>query len=212
MSLGGSNPSPSARRSARYAQHEAARKAAARAFQSMLPSLSSPSLELAPETPRLWTIGHGRSLADEIRALLIAQEVELVVDVRAVPYSRWALWARRETMPNDLAPIEYTWMGDTLGAKGILDWGARFEAPDFQWGVDHLIELARARRTAMLCAESKPDECHRRALIGRALLERGVGLVHILHDGRTWVEAPKAGPAPPSAAWQGQAAPRPAHR
>lgn len=196
MSLGGSNPSPSARRSRPDALLAAARRAGGRAFEAVQPALVIAGATLLPETPRVWTIGHGRADLDAILDLLAAHDIKRVVDVRSVPYSRWARWARRDTLPADLAPIEYRWMGDTLGGKGILDWEQRLDEPEFQWGIEHLIELTAERRTAILCSESKPNECHRRVLIGRALLARGIGLVHLLHNGTTWEEAPAVGIPP----------------
>jgi len=46
----------------------------------------------------------------------------------------------------------------------------------------HRVELAEARRTAIMCAEGDWRRCHRR-LISDALVERGWWVLHIRPDG-----------------------------
>jgi uncharacterized protein (DUF488 family) len=53
------------------------------------------------------------------------------------------------------------------------------ETPEFAKGVERLTELARAKRTAMMCAEAVWWRCHR-ALIADYLKARGWRVVHIL--------------------------------
>jgi uncharacterized protein (DUF488 family) len=50
---------------------------------------------------------------------------------------------------------------------------------EFEQGVDKLLELARAKRAAIMCAEAVPWRCHR-SLIGDALLTRGVQVEDIM--------------------------------
>jgi uncharacterized protein (DUF488 family) len=40
----------------------------------------------------------------------------------------------------------------------------------------------------MLCAEENPAACHRRLLVGRVLIERGIQVAHIRGDGRVQTE------------------------
>lgn len=49
--------------------------------------------------------------------------------------------------------------------------------------MERLQELARRRRTTIMCAEAHPSRCHRR-LIADALLARGWRVVHLLPEGR----------------------------
>ncbi len=39
--------------------------------------------------------------------------------------------------------------------------------------------------TVILCAELEPGACHRSTIVGAALHERGVEVIHILGDGST---------------------------
>src|SRR5207244_12735195 len=53
------------------------------------------------------------------------------------------------------------------------------ESADFRGELDHLLELARATPTAVMCAEAVPWPCHRQ-LIGDALVARGLEVRHVL--------------------------------
>jgi uncharacterized protein (DUF488 family) len=50
--------------------------------------------------------------------------------------------------------------------------------------LDRVIEGSKKYRIALLCSERDPLDCHRCLLVGRALAERGIGVSHILDDGR----------------------------
>jgi len=51
---------------------------------------------------------------------------------------------------------------------------------------------------AMLCAEENPAACHRRLLIGRVLLNRGIQVDNIRGDGRIQTEAEVAAETNPN--------------
>jgi uncharacterized protein (DUF488 family) len=44
--------------------------------------------------------------------------------------------------------------------------------PEFSEGLDALMRIARARKTAIMCAEAVPWRCHR-SLIADAMIEKG---------------------------------------
>ncbi len=54
----------------------------------------------------------------------------------------------------------------------------------FQQGLARLEKGIREFNVAMLCAEENPAGCHRRLLVGRVLLDRGIQVQHIRGDGR----------------------------
>lgn len=147
----------------------------------------------------IYTIGHGRLSAKELIELLNAQGVRLVVDVRAVPFSRANPEANQQTLARALkeAGIDYLWMGDRLGGKprgrkGPLNLAEKLQDPRFWEGIETLLKLKEETPLALLCAEEDPRRCHRRFLVTRALLEKGVPpeeVLHIRHDGRIETEA-----------------------
>src|SRR5256884_6928766 len=66
------------------------------------------------------------------------------------------------------------------GFRGYADY---METPEFARGLEALIELARQRPTAIMCAETVSWRCHR-SLIADALTARGIAVEHILAAGR----------------------------
>ena len=62
--------------------------------------------------------------------------------------------------------------------RGYADY---MQTERFAHGLEHLIELAGERRTAIMCAEAVPWRCHR-SLVADALAARGIGVVEILSE------------------------------
>ncbi len=60
--------------------------------------------------------------------------------------------------------------------RGYADYMA---SDEFEQGIDRLIDLAKAKRTVIMCAEAVPWRCHR-SLIGDALLARGIAVEDIM--------------------------------
>lgn len=151
------------------------------------------------------TIGHSNVAAAEVVALLVANEIAVVVDVRSVPYSKYTPQFNREMVEATLkqAGIGYKFAGETLGgrpkdptcyhsdaepkSRGAylkqVDYGAVMERPWYQKGIARLVEIAGAQRTAIMCSEEDPDDCHRHHLIAQTLLEQGIPVYHIRHTG-----------------------------
>jgi uncharacterized protein (DUF488 family) len=57
------------------------------------------------------------------------------------------------------------------------------QSAEFQADFDRLIDLAAKKRTAIMCAEALPQQCHRR-IIADALLARGWTVKHLLSPKR----------------------------
>lgn len=53
----------------------------------------------------------------------------------------------------------------------------------FDDGIRQVVRVADEHRVALMCSEKEPLDCHRTLLIGRALVERGVEVAHILANG-----------------------------
>lgn len=125
----------------------------------------------------IYTVGHGTASLQLFRHVLDAAEVDLVIDVRSRPYSRWNPQYSRKELAHSLSTwsIEYQWKGANLGG---LDENVRFEAT-----VQELAELASKRTIALLCSESQPKDCHRKTMLAPAFQAHGLDVVHLLHDG-----------------------------
>jgi uncharacterized protein (DUF488 family) len=136
----------------------------------------------------LYTIGHSNHPADRFVELLKQHEIQLVVDVRSSPYSRYVPQANRETLARSLgsAGITYRWLGDQLGGKPegtVADYDQLRASPTFEKGIRDLQILANGSPTAIMCSEGDHRSCHRHKLITPALVEQGVDVVHIQPDG-----------------------------
>jgi uncharacterized protein (DUF488 family) len=113
----------------------------------------------------LFTVGYEGRQLDELIAVLMAAEVELVIDIRALPLSRRRGFSK-------------TPLGDALRATGIdyvhlrvagnpfrrdddalAKYAAHVEASDGV--VTEVAETARGKRAALLCYEADVAECHR---------------------------------------------------
>jgi hypothetical protein len=150
---------------------------------------------------RIFTIGHSNHPAEVFTELLKQHSIEVVVDARSSPYSKFAPQFDRESL-KELLPeqgVKYLYMGEELGGRpegerfydsdGHVLYGLVAETPVFLRGVDRLLEGIAKFRVALLCAEEDPSGCHRRLLVGRVLVARGISVEHIRRDGSTQSEA-----------------------
>ena len=65
----------------------------------------------------------------------------------------------------------------------LPDYAKIAAAPDFQRGLNQLIELGWRAPTAFMCGEADYHGCHRHRLIAPALIARGALVWHIMPDG-----------------------------
>jgi uncharacterized protein (DUF488 family) len=126
--------------------------------------------------------------------LLKSHGVEGVVDVRTVPRSRHNPQYNKESLPAILAMegIKYVHMPGLGGLrqarrdsinkgwrnKSFRGYADYMQTPEFEVNLEELLELARRRRVAIMCAEAVPWRCHR-SMIADALTVRGVQVEHI---------------------------------
>ena len=145
---------------------------------------------------RIFTVGHSNHSPEVLLELLTHHGVEVVVDVRSSPYARYATHFNKEPLENYLRGrgLKYLFLGDILGGRpeggefydsqGCVLYGRLAESAAFSGGIRRLLHGVEVSCIALLCGEEDPSECHRRLLLGRVLMERGVGVFHIRGDGR----------------------------
>lgn len=145
-----------------------------------------------------FTIGHGTRTVEELAALLKANGVAHLVDVRTVPRSRTNPQFNKDAMPGSLAPygIGYRHIAPLGGLRGrAVDVPAQVNAfwenqsfhnyadyattPAFREGLEELLALGDAERCAIMCAETVWWRCHRR-IITDYLLASGRDVFHIV--------------------------------
>ncbi len=144
----------------------------------------------------LYSIGHGTRPLELFVGLLRTFEIEYLIDVRSRPYSRFNPQYNRQALELGLkaAGVCYLFMGDTLGgrpddptcytADGKVDYAEIWNKDFFRTGMERLIKAYRNNvPVAIMCSESKSAECHRTRLIGQALAEVDVPVMHIDETG-----------------------------
>lgn len=141
----------------------------------------------------LFTVGHSNHAFDAFAALLAASGIERVCDVRSVPHSRRFPWFGRRALAERLASlgVDYAFLGAELGARrtepelvvdGRTDYERIAQSAEFLRGLAALRASASERRTAILCAERDPLDCHRAILVARHLAGE-LAVRHLLGDG-----------------------------
>jgi uncharacterized protein (DUF488 family) len=152
------------------------------------------SVELSAKITVL-TLGHSTRTIEEFLTILKAHRVELLVDVRSIPKSRRVPQFNSDALAASLCEqgIEYVHLKSLNGRrhakKDSINTGWRnasfrgyadyMATDEFRNGVEGLMQLASAKRTAIMCAEAVPWRCHR-SLIGDALLIRGLNVQDIM--------------------------------
>jgi uncharacterized protein (DUF488 family) len=147
------------------------------------------------------TIGHSNHSADHFLQLLKSHQIEVVVDTRSRPYSNYATHFDQSPLKQSLTTngVQYLYLGRELGgrpegdqyydAKGHVLYHRVAESELFLQGLARLESGMQKFRIALLCAEENPAHCHRRLLITRVLIERGIHVDHIRGDGRLQSES-----------------------
>lgn len=140
------------------------------------------------------TIGHSTHSIEEFIDILKTHSIEELVDIRTVPRSRHNPQFNRDTLPSSLEPagIAYRHMPGLGGLRrarpdsvntawrnasfrGYADY---MQTPEFHTALGELIEVAREKTVAVMCAEAVEWRCHR-SLVADALEVRGISVRHI---------------------------------
>lgn len=150
----------------------------------------------ARDSSRVFTIGHSTRDFDEVLAMLRANGVTELVDVRSYPSSRkfpqWNQDAIKDALP---AEIKYRWIQELGGrrhtpagvaspngawrVKAFRDYADYMAGDGFRSGLAELLRIANESVPAIMCSEAVPWRCHRR-LITDALIVVGVEVFDIM--------------------------------
>ena len=133
---------------------------------------------------RIWTIGHSNRSIEVFLELLREHSIQVLADIRSFPTSKIEHFKREEMerwLPEN--GIEYVWLGKELGGYRKGGYKRHMRTKLFREGVKKLLEIAKEKRTCIMCMEKNPKYCHRRFL--SAYLERkGVEVIHIIEKGQ----------------------------
>ena len=146
---------------------------------------------------QIYTIGHSNHMQEEFLDLLAKAKIEVLVDVRSNPDSRWAPFANKENLEGILkaAQIRYIYSGNVLGGHpaaqdcynpdtGEVDYKAIQGKEYYKSGIKQILDLLKSSSVCIMCAEENPTSCHRNCLVAESLRQEGVSVFHIRGDGR----------------------------
>jgi uncharacterized protein (DUF488 family) len=150
--------------------------------------------------PKVWSVGHGTRTAEELVAVLREVGVRMLADVRSIPGSRRHPQFGRSALTASLAEagIDYVHLRGLGGRRdaspdsphvaltvdAFRGYADHMGSADFAADYKHLVELARARSTAFMCAETLWWKCHRRMLSDRLTVD-GWSVVHLISPGKS---------------------------
>ncbi len=148
----------------------------------------------------LYTLGHSNHSLERFLELVQSQEVEVVVDTRSQPYSRYVPHFNPRELETALTAkgVAYRFLGQELGGRppetefydseGHVRYDKVAESARFREGISQLTALCASQRVAILCSEEHPSHCHRRLLVGKVLDLEGWEIRHIRASGAVQTE------------------------
>lgn len=143
----------------------------------------------------VYTIGHSTRTTSDFVLLLKQHKVEILLDIRVVPYSRFNPQYNREALSQELKKYDILYqhieaLGGIKPTKEIMEsakscsersrgFGEYMKTIEFKSSLHYVIGVAKSLVVALMCAESEPTKCHRR-LVADALTNEEVEVAHII--------------------------------
>ncbi len=142
-------------------------------------------------SPDIYTIGYGNRRIEDFLSILKKFDVDLLIDIRTRPFSRFNPDYRAKKLELHLINngIRYLFLGQELGGKPAdpdcytmeeVDYLKVQKKDFFKKGIEEVLNLQKEGFTvALMCAELSPNHCHRKALVGEYLEKRNYPVKHI---------------------------------
>jgi uncharacterized protein (DUF488 family) len=142
----------------------------------------------------IYTIGHSNITQESFIEILKLFKIQLVVDVRSTPYSKYVPHFNRENIDKSLIEnnIRYIFLGSYIGGKpkdekyyrdGKVDYDLIAKTEHYKEGIDKIMTLNRDN-IVLMCSEEDPISCHRHNLITQSLVKKGFEVIHIRKNGK----------------------------
>lgn len=149
----------------------------------------------------IYTMGHSNHSIDKFISLLELYRIEVLVDVRSQPYSKYNPHFSRNLLEAELKErgFQYLYLGKELGgipenkrfydANGKVLYSELACSELFLNGIDRIVRGSESYSIALMCAEENPNNCHRRKLITPVLVQHNIEVLHIRGDASSKTEA-----------------------
>jgi uncharacterized protein (DUF488 family) len=139
------------------------------------------------EVKKIYTLGTDRRSEEDFIEILLAYNIQSLIDVRRFPTSKIPIFKKKNLEPLlQQNGIEYHFLGAELGGFRKGGYIAYTITDDFKKGIDMLESIALANPSVVICAERFPWKCHRK-WIAREMHKRGWEIEHIIDKGKVWV-------------------------
>ena len=148
----------------------------------------------------VWTVGHSTRSGEEFVQILLARQIQVLVDVRSFPGSRRYPQFNKPALAELLVANEIEYRHEPrLGGRrtpradshntawrnaSFRAYADHMETDEFRNGVEGLLELAEHARVSVMCAEAVWWRCHR-SLIADYLKAEGHKVLHIMDAAKT---------------------------
>jgi uncharacterized protein (DUF488 family) len=140
----------------------------------------------------IFSVGHGNRSIEAFVDILKTYQIDYLVDIRSVPRSKYCPHFNQEELKKSVEnqAMTYVYFGHLLGGRpkdptvlteeGKVNFELLKKTDYFQKGIERLtIAAAKNIRLAIMCAESKPHECHRSKWVAEALSAQQIEVLHI---------------------------------
>ena len=148
----------------------------------------------------IWTVGHSTRSSAELNEILLAHRIDALVDVRSFPGSRRYPHFNKPELSRTLEALGVLYSHcPQLGGRrrpspqsknaawknpSFRAYADHMDSEEFKRGIEDLLKLTEANRTAIMCAEALWWRCHR-SLIADFLKASGVEVIHIIDPRKT---------------------------
>lgn len=163
----------------------------------------------------IYTIGHSTHSQEEFISILEIYNIEILVDIRSYPGSRYVPHFNKENMEKWIPDnnIKYIHMPELGGRRKAIkeidkslingwrqlafrNYAGYSLTDEYNEGIDKLISMAKKERLCYMCAESLPWRCHR-LIVSNTLVLKGINVYHIMSETKTILhELDKYGASP----------------
>ena len=146
------------------------------------------------ERTKLYTIGYEKRDLAEFLDILMENEVEIIIDIRAVPYSRRKEYSKKILAASlTQAGIEYVHIVELGSPKELRDKVKADDDYDYFFAeyekylqtqteaLRRIVNIAGEKNSCLLCYERDVDRCHRRAVADgiRDMAGENIGISHL---------------------------------
>lgn len=150
----------------------------------------------------LYTIGYAAKTVEEFVLCLRKYQINIVIDVRSIPYSKYYDRYDKENVEAFLQKenIKYFSFAKEFGAKredsavckSIVDYDGKEKmvmsyihtcnTPEFQLGVKQVLNMLKDsnNKICLMCSEEDPFNCHRSIMLAQYFYEKGFDCLHII--------------------------------